>query len=507
MDNQSESVDLDDIRLFVQVVRSGTFTGAARALGLPKSSVSRRVAELEARLAGDVDTSTGKVLGGVYRVDADTETLAADVYRRVLGANALWVNLFPSIAAMEKDLVRAVASLLGGDKQVVGNVTSGGTESIMLGVKTARDRAREQRPELATPEVVVPITAHPAFHKAAHYLGMRVKVTPVDPQGYRADVEAMRAAITDDTVLLVASAPNFSHGTIDPVESIAALALERGLSCHVDCCVGGLILPFQRQIGESLRPFDFAVPGVTTISADLHKYGYVPKNASVILYRNRDLRRHAFFVCSGTTEYVVINPTVQSSRTGGPVAAAWALMRALGMPGYEALTRQVMAGTRAAIAGIDAIDGLRVLADPESCMFTFAADPPGALNIFELSDRMLARGWQLVPQFACGGSPANLHVAMAPGNVARVPELIADLEACTRALLAEGPSFDEAALTEEVAAVADAHPLQIMMKLAPRLGLGGGGIPERLGPLNTVMNLLSAETRDALFVLYMNSMA
>lgn len=470
-------------------------------LGVEPTAHEQVWRELEARLAGDVDTSTGKVLGGVYKTDEETEALAADVYRRVLGANALWINLYPSIASMEKDIVGAVASLLGGDEQVVGNVTSGGTESIMLAVKTARDHARETKPELGVPEIVLPITAHPAFHKAAHYLGMRVRMTPVDPEGFRADVDAMREAITDDTVLLVGSAPNFSHGTIDPIEAIAALAKERGLSCHVDACVGGLILPFQRRIGEDLPAFDFALPGVTTISADLHKYGYAPKNASVVLYRNRELRRHAFFVCSGTTEYAVINPTVQSSRTGGPVAAAWALIRALGLRGYEALARKMIGGTREAIAGINAIEGLRVLADPETSMFTIAADE---LNIFELADLMADRGWEMVPQFAVGGSPPNLHVAMSPGSVPKVPELIADLAACAAKLRADGPSFDEAKLTEAAREVADQHPLQIMMKLAPMLGLTGG-IPDRLGPLNTLMNLLSADKRDALLTMYMNA--
>ena len=243
-----------------------------QASGLPIAEVW---AELETRVAGDVDASTGKVLGGLYVGDADVQELGAQVYARFLSANALFVNLYPSIAQMEREVVASVAQLLSGDHRIAGSMTSGGTESIMLAVKATRDQAWERRPELREQrtQIVLPITAHPAFHKAAHYLGMEVVVTPVDPVGHRAEVSAMREAISDRTVLLVGSAPNFSHGTIDPIEEIAALGKEKRINVHVDCCVGGMILPFQRRLGDPIPPFDFAVPGVTSISADLHKYG------------------------------------------------------------------------------------------------------------------------------------------------------------------------------------------------------------------------------------------
>jgi glutamate/tyrosine decarboxylase-like PLP-dependent enzyme len=475
---------------------------ALQPTGIPHARVWE---ELEELIQDDVRTDSGKVLGGLYLPDVDSQALTAAVYQRFLGANALFVNLYPSIARMEREVVRSVADLLSGDHRVAGNVTSGGTESILLAVKATRDQARERRPELVhdvTPQIVLPITAHPAFHKAAHYLGLEVVVTGVDATGFRADVDAMRAAITDRTILVVASAPNFSHGTIDPIEAIAAVAREHRLAFHVDCCVGGMILPFQRALGDPIPPFDFAVAGVTSISADLHKYGYAPKNASVVLYKNRELRRHAYFVSSATTEYAVINPTVQSSRTGGPIAAAWALMRALGVEGYERLTRSTLDATRALISGVGEIDGLEVLAGPESVMVTLASD---RINVFELGDAMERRGWSLVPQFALGGSPRNLHISMTPANVEVVDALLEDLAGCTRQLLEDGSAIDEAALTAAVAGVADKSAPEIMMTLAPMLGLTGG-IPSELATLNTAMNLITPDKRDALLTMYMNAM-
>jgi glutamate/tyrosine decarboxylase-like PLP-dependent enzyme len=384
---------------------------------------------------------------------------------------------------------------------VVGNVTSGGTESILMAVKAARDHARFHRPEVSKPEITLPITAHPAFHKAAHYLGLGVNVTPVDPKGYRADVEALRAATTPNTILIVGSAPNFSHGTIDPIAEMACVARERGSLFHVDACVGGFYLPFLRRLGHSVRDFDFSVEGVTSISADLHKYGYSPKNASVVLYRNRELRRHAFFVCTGTTEYAVINPTAQSSRTGGPIAAAWAVLRHLGEEGFERITRATHEATQHLLDAVARIDGIDVLGDPEMCMFTLGSDE---INIFELDDEMRFRGWNMIPQFACGGSPGNLHVSVSSSNLDRIDRFLTDLTEVVSELRSRDSAVDHDALADAVASVEGKPLAEIFGRLVPLAGLTGEGLPERMAALNTMLNLLPVAVRDELLTTYVN---
>jgi sphinganine-1-phosphate aldolase len=468
----------------------------------PKGTeVDEVLAELSRRSEGDVDWRRGRVLTGLYDPGETTYRLAVEAYTRFLTQNALYINMYPSLGQMEQEVVRSVAGLLGGGDEVAGNVTSGGTESILMAVKASRDHARFHRPEVSKPEIVLPVTAHPAFHKAAHYLGLAVSVIPVDLQGYRADVEALRAAITPNTILIVGSAPNFSHGTIDPIAEMASVARERGTLFHVDACVGGLYLPFLRRLGETVRDFDFSVAGVTSMSADLHKYGYSPKNASVVLYHSRDLRRHAFFVCSGTTEYAVINPTAQSSRTGGPIAAAWAVLRHLGEEGFERITRATHDATRRMLDALARIDGITVLGDPEMCMFTLGSDD---INVFELDDEMRLRGWNMIPQFACGGSPGNLHVSVSSSNVDHVDRFITDLTEVVAELCSREPAVDRAALTEAVAAM-EGKPMEaIFGQLAPLAGLTGEGLPERMAALNTMLDLLPASVRDELLTVYVN---
>jgi len=472
--------------------------GALRAQG---TSPERVLAELEQAAVDDVDWRHGRVLTGLYTPDATAYGLAVEAYTRFLAQNALYVNFYPSLARLEHDIVRSVADLLRGDGAVVGNVTSGGTESILLAVKAARDHARARRDVPGLPEIVLPVTAHPAFHKAAQYLGLRPVVIPVDPQGYRADVAAFRAAITPRTVLGVGSAPNFSHGTVDPIPEMAAVAREAGVLFHVDACVGGLYLSVLRRLGEAVRDFDFAVPGVTSISTDLHKYGYAPKNASVVLYRDRTLRRHALFVCTGTTEYAVINPTAQSSRTGGPIAAAWALLRHLGEEGFARIVRATHDATRRILRAVETIEGIAVLGDPEMCMFTLGS---AEINVFELDDEMRERGWHMIPQFACGGSPPNLHVSVSWSNLPQVETFIADLREVVAMLRARGPAIDRAAMAQAVAELVERPPDEALLALAALAGLEGTALPRRMARLNTLLDLLPATVRDEVLATYAN---
>ncbi len=472
--------------------------GAMKEKGLSHEEV---VNELMRFAEKDVDWRTGRIMTGLYDPGKDAHELAVEAYTRFLPQNALYVNMYPSIGQLEKDVVTSVAELLRGDDEVVGNMTSGGTESILMAIKTARDWARENRPQIKTPEMALPVSAHPAFLKAAHYFGLKVVQTELDLNDYRADLQSFKRALNENTVVAVGSAPNFSHGSIDPIKEMSELAAEKKILFHVDGCVGGIYLSILRRMGEPLRDFDFSLPGVTSISADLHKYGYTPKNASVILYRNRGLRKHAWFVCSSTTEYVVINPTAQSTRTGGPFAAAWAMLRFLGEEGFRDIVRNSQEATKVMIEGINRIEGIEVLGEPDMCMFTMASD---RVNVFEVDDEMSLLGWKMIPQFACGGSPANLHVSLSYANVPHVEKFVDDLNSVVAKMLREGSSVN----TEELYALVDqvaAKPVEeILGAVIPHIGLTGLELPERMASLNTVLSRLPAEKRDQLLTFYFN---
>ena len=469
---------------------------------LPKGVSAEEVfREINSFTENDVDWRTGKVMTGLYDPGAEAHAIAVEAYTRFLPHNALYVNMYPSIGKMEKDVVTSVAELLRADDEVVGNITSGGTESIMMAVKTARDWAKVNRPEVTAPEMVLPVSAHPAFLKAAHYYNLKVVQTAIELKEYRADLASFEKALSANTIIAVGSAPNFSHGSIDPISEMAKIAADRGILFHVDGCVGGIYMSVMRRMGFELPAFDFTVPGVTSISADLHKYGYAPKNSSVILYRNRDLRKYAWFVCSSTTEYVVINSTTQSSRTGGPVAAAWAILRFMGEEGFQDIVRRSQAATEKLLEGIAKIDGIWVLGKPDMCMFTIASEQ---FNVFEIDDEMGQRGWQMIPQFACCGSLENLHVSLSQANVPHVDQFISDLAEVVESLRVNGPSVDVAEMKRVVETAKTKSADEAMFEIIPVIGLTGMDLPERMAALNTVLNLFPASLRDEMLTMFFN---
>lgn len=467
--------------------------------GVPKEEI---LATLRRMKAHDLDWGRGRVWAYVYDPGHEVREVVDAAYVMYLMENALDPTVFPSLVRLETEVVRMLAELLRGDGRVVGNVTTGGTESILLAVKTARDWARAQRPEIATPEMVLPMTAHGAFHKAAQYFGLKPVVVPFDPETFRADVDAMREAITENTILLVASAPNYSQGVVDPIEEIGALAQERGLLLHVDACVGGIHLSFMRQLGYPVPDFDFAVPGVTSISVDMHKYGYAAKGCSAVLYRDKALRRYQIFACSETTGYTLVNPTVLSSRSGAPLAGAWAILNYLGQEGYRRIVRAVQEATQRLIEEISAIDGLRILGKPDMCMFSFASD---TINVFQLADEMRRRGWYLQPQFSTPLSPRNLHISVNYGTVPRVDPLLEDLREAVE-VVKEPPPFDTELIRSAVSALlADATP-EAFAQLAEMAGIRGGELPEEMALINEVLDVLPPDVVNQLLVSYFNEL-
>ena len=282
--------------------------------------------ELEAAREGDVDWRGGRL--GIYTHFGGEDVLevAKEASRLYFSENALGPGAFPSLKRFEDDVVSWTLGLLNGGDRAYGSMTSGGTESIFMAVKTARDHARSIRPEMKDPVVVVPYSAHPAFNKAGHLLAVRVRRVPIGDD-FRADVEAMAGAIDENTIMLVGSAPQFAHGVIDPIEDLAALAREHGLWLHVDACVGGFIAPFVRKLGYPIPDFDFSVDGVTSMSADLHKYGFAPKGASTVLFSDASLRRYQMFEFDEWSRGHYASPTLAGTRPGGPIAGAWAVLR------------------------------------------------------------------------------------------------------------------------------------------------------------------------------------
>jgi len=331
----------------------------------------------------------GYVSGAVYHGDAEHVAFLNQVYALNAQSNPLHADLWPSIARYEAEVVAMTAAMLGGGPGVCGTVTSGGTESILLAMKTYRDWARERR-GIYQPEIVVPHTAHAAFDKAAQYFGIRLVRVPVGAD-FRVDVAAVRRAITRNTIALVGSAPSFPHGVIDPIAELAALAHDHAVGMHVDACLGGFVLPWARRLGYSVPPFDFAVPGVTSISVDTHKYGYAAKGTSVILYRTEALRRFQYYVVADWPGGLYVSPTLAGSRPGALSAVAWAALVSIGEAGYLDATRRILETAREIRAGIEALPDLRVLGDP---LWVVAFSSP-RLDIYRVLDQMSRRGWNL----------------------------------------------------------------------------------------------------------------
>ena len=468
--------------------------------GMTKEAI---LAALDAYKADDLPWETGRIMGFVYDPGEAAKEVAKEAYMKYLGENALDPTTYPSVMRLEREVVRMIINLLRGDDAVVGNMTSGGTESILAAMKAARDWARATRPEVKAPEMLMAGTAHPAFHKACAYFDITPVVTPFDRETFRADVDAMRNAITGNTIIIVGSAPGYAQGVVDPIEEIGALAQEHGLWFHVDGCVGGIHLSFMRKLGYDVPAFDFTVPGVTSISADMHKYGYAPKNASVLMYRNKAYRKHQIFACTHTTTYVVVNPTVMSTKTGGPMAGSWAMLHFLGEEGYMKIVQELQEATRRLVDGVNAIDGMRVLGKPDMCMFSFTSD---TVNVFEVADEMNRRGWYVQPQLSTPYSPPNLHVTVNPSSVPHVDALLAELRDAVEAVRSNENAIDietVRGVVKQLLESAEGDPAEQIMALG---GVTSGELPGGLALINTVMDCLPDSVTEEMLIGYFNDL-
>ncbi len=382
--------------------------------------------QLDALAKGDADFAGGHTWSMVYWAGDAHHSLVEQAHDRFLATNGLNPMAFQSLKRMEEEVVAMSATLLHAPPEASGTMTSGGTESIMLAVKTWRDRAASRRhlPRGRQPEVLAPVTVHPAFAKACHLFGLRLRTVPVDGDGL-VDPGRLLRAIGRRTVLVVASAPQYPHGAVDPIGAIAAGAARRGVPVHVDACFGGFLLPWLERLGVDVPTWDFRVPGVQSISADLHKYGYAAKGASVLLYRDGATLRHQFFVSTDWPGGIYASPGLAGTRPGGPIAAAWAALQALGEEGYLDLSRQTWQAAESLRAGIADIPGLRLLGRPHSSVVTWAATDD-TLDVYAVADLLQARGWSVDRQ----QDPPSVHCSCTPANLPVVPRYLDDLRAC-----------------------------------------------------------------------------
>ncbi|MEO6988432.1 MAG: aminotransferase class V-fold PLP-dependent enzyme [Aquihabitans sp.] len=374
------------------------------------------LADIDQAHAGDIDWRGGRAFSLVYNVgDQRHEELIEAVATRYLHDNALNPFKYPSLLQMELDVISMAADMLGTDHDA-GAMSSGGTESIFLAVQVARDHSRIVR-GIAEPTVLAPSTVHPAFAKACKYLDLELELVPVGPDG-RADVAATEAAMTERTGLVVGSAPCYPYGVIDPITDLAALAAGRDVLFHTDACLGGWLLPWWERLGETVPPWDFRVPGVTSISADIHKYGYMFKGASVVLYKSRELLEHQFFWYDDWPGGLYASGTSAGTRSAAPIAGAWAAINHLGVDGYTRLAEVVRDTTNRFRTGIEAIDGLRVTHAPDMSLFEIGSD---GIDIGAVGDVMDDRGWNLDRQ------QGGLHLMVSPYHENVVDEFLADL--------------------------------------------------------------------------------
>lgn len=383
--------------------------------GTEREALFKQIHEMR---ADDADWRGGRTWSLIYPASQEVDEVLEEASQMFLFENALNPFKFPSHRRMEAEVVDMTASMLRAPQGSGGSMTSGGTESIIMSVKTARDRAAAEK-GITEPEMVIPHSAHPAFSKAAHYLKIEVKQAPLRDD-LRVDVDAARELVGPNTVLVVGSAPNYPHGVIDPIPELATIAAENDINFHTDSCLGGFMLPFYERLGVDVAPFDFRVEGVTTMSADVHKYGYTPKGASVVVHRDGGHVQYQAFIYDEWPGGLYGSYAMAGARPAHPIAASWAIMNFLGYEGYTELAKIVHETTEKLKDGISAIDGLFIHGEPDMSVFSFGAE---GLDIMAVGDQMDDLGWHLDRQ----NNPDALHLMVTPNHAKVADAFLSDL--------------------------------------------------------------------------------
>ena len=381
------------------------------------------LADLGAKGAEDLDYKAGKSWSLVYYLNDEYYEFLKKAHNSYFSENGLNPMAFKSLKVLESEVVRSTAEMLHGAEDAVGTMTSGGTESILMAMKAYRDRAKKKKPWLLNPEVILPTTAHVAFDKAAHYFGLKLRRAPIDSKG-QVDVRKVAKLINRKTVLLVGSAPQYPHGTVDPIHELGQLAQRHKIPLHVDACFGGFMLPWLEKIGVSVPAWDFRVPGVTSISADLHKYGFAAKGASSIIYRDMTYLTHQFFITTDWCGGIYASPSMAGTRPGGPIAGAWAALQALGEDGYCRLAQEAWDATEKLRGGIGLIPELRLLGLPHATVVCYAS-ASDEVDLYAVADQLADKGWDVGRQ----QHPASVHLTVNANNAPVIDEYLDDLRA------------------------------------------------------------------------------
>jgi len=478
---------------------------------LSKEEIFRKLREYA---FDDAEPTSGRLFTIAFETGLDElREVALDAFKMFMDKNILDFTEFPSAIRMEKDIVDIAISLMNGDEEVVGTYTFGGTESVFLAVKAARDRFILNKGFITIPEIVLPATAHPCYDKAAEYMGLKVKRVNIDTKTYQADPNAINEAITENTALIVGSAPNWPFGTIDPIRELAEVAVDKGVWLHVDACVGGFVLPFMKKIGENIPDFDFKIDGVYSISLDPHKYAYSPIGASIVLFRREFYKMFSQYANLKWPGYPIVNPAVLSSRSEGPLAATWAVLHFLGVEGYMDLARKIVNVRDSISSKLRSLE-YRIMGNP-SVILAFTSNN---INLFRLSDEMIKRGWYFLAQKGIVEMeiPPSIHLTLTPIHEKTLDMMLRDLEECT-AKLSNLPPSDVEGIVESLGLIMslitpkemDISSLsQLLREIEKYIGIYGPklleafglskGLPKEMMLINQIFNSLPPNITELL---------
>ena len=447
----------------------------------PKDSI---FSWMEDAAVEDAAWKKGRTFSLVYYPGEEILQFLKEAYTRFFCENGLNISVFPSLRKFETEVVAMVGNLLNIPQQGAGSMTAGGTESILMAVFAAREYARAHKPAIQKPEIIVPVSVHPAFDKAAHYFDLTIHHIPLRPDG-RVDTTLVKQTVNPNTILIVGSAPSYPHGLIDPISELGDIAIKHDVWLHVDACVGGMMLPFVEKLGYPLPLFDFRVSGVRSMSVDLHKYGYCPKGTSVVLYRDRNYRKHQFFAYTEWTGGLYASATITGTRPGGAIAAAWALINHLGIDGYLELTKPVMEASLKIQAAVTNIPGLYVISNPEATVLALASDK---FDIYQVADELNLKGWILDRQQL----PPSIHLTLSYGNTPFIDEFISDLtEACKKVHKFNFHKLSNQAVINVAKTLTRLLPQKVVSKLTSlSKNIGGEGIPKRQAAMYGMMGVL-----------------
>ncbi len=409
----------------------------------PGQTAQSLLNQMESLRTNDVRWRDGRCFTLAYSAGPDVLALAEESYRRFSGENALNTSAFPSLRVMQQDVVDIVSGWTHGADATAGFMTSGGTESLVLTVRAARKRAEREGRDLMRMNMVLPSSAHAAFEKGADYFDVESRRVPVGAD-WKANVEAMRAACDDETILIVGSAPQYPQGVIDPIAAIAEIAAERNINCHVDACMGGVTLTYLERLGEPIAPWDFRCDGVSSISVDLHKYGYTSKGSGVLLHRNKTLRSDQTFITDNWLGGMYGSSGILGTKSGGPIASSWAVLHYLGDDGYERVTHSARESAMRIYRHLNAHPDIEVRGLPESTLLSFGTKDPNRHDVFAIADRLIADGWYLDKQTP----PASIHLTVNAVHAPLVDEFLSDLDAAIQHVGSEKGSNGSYATTQ-----------------------------------------------------------